>query len=142
MLDVGQSWYQAPLWAPDIGGNIKFDSFLASVPPGDFAFCSRALSFDLVDLCIGESGVLKSPTINVWDLIVLEKPERGLLLSQTRNHFPEDPVKAQSYNQLLGCAVGNTFTHVQKIRDETVGMETPSDPGLSSMIFLETVITA
>ena len=27
------------------------------------------LSFYLVDLCIGESGVLKSPTINGWGLM-------------------------------------------------------------------------
>ncbi|KAL6093758.1 hypothetical protein STEG23_003831 [Scotinomys teguina] len=38
---------------------------------GDFASsCSRAFSFNLVDLSIGESGVLKSPTINVWDLML------------------------------------------------------------------------
>ncbi|KAL6065251.1 hypothetical protein STEG23_013396 [Scotinomys teguina] len=37
---------------------------------GDFASSnSRAFSLDLVDLSIGESGVLKSPTINVWGLI-------------------------------------------------------------------------
>ncbi|KAL6084654.1 hypothetical protein STEG23_014043 [Scotinomys teguina] len=37
---------------------------------GEFASsCSRAFSFDLVDLSIGESGELKSPTINVWDLM-------------------------------------------------------------------------
>ncbi|KAL6069250.1 hypothetical protein STEG23_019709, partial [Scotinomys teguina] len=37
---------------------------------GNFASsCSRAFSFDLVDLSIGESGVLKSPTINVWGLM-------------------------------------------------------------------------
>ncbi|KAL6085599.1 hypothetical protein STEG23_035264 [Scotinomys teguina] len=37
---------------------------------GEFASsCSRAFSFDPIDLSIGESGVLKSPTINVWGLI-------------------------------------------------------------------------
>ncbi|KAL6043489.1 hypothetical protein STEG23_013961 [Scotinomys teguina] len=48
----------------------QFDYFLASVPPGDFASsCSRAFSVDLVDLSIGESGVLKSPTTSVWVLM-------------------------------------------------------------------------
>ncbi|KAL6042592.1 hypothetical protein STEG23_023915, partial [Scotinomys teguina] len=37
---------------------------------GDFApSSSRAFSFNMVDLSIGESGVLKSPTINVWGLM-------------------------------------------------------------------------
>ncbi|KAL6033093.1 hypothetical protein STEG23_012577 [Scotinomys teguina] len=37
---------------------------------GEFASSySRAFSFDLVDLSIGENGVLKSPTINFWDLM-------------------------------------------------------------------------
>ncbi|KAL6093321.1 hypothetical protein STEG23_015725, partial [Scotinomys teguina] len=30
----------------------------------------RCNSFDLVDLSIGENGVLKSPTINVWGLML------------------------------------------------------------------------
>ncbi|KAL6086716.1 hypothetical protein STEG23_032492, partial [Scotinomys teguina] len=38
---------------------------------GDFvSSISRAFSFDLVNLSIGESGVLKSPTINVWGLML------------------------------------------------------------------------
>ncbi|KAL6031172.1 hypothetical protein STEG23_009094, partial [Scotinomys teguina] len=37
---------------------------------GEFASSrSRAFSFDLVGLSIGESGMLRSPTINVWDLM-------------------------------------------------------------------------
>ncbi|KAL6085344.1 hypothetical protein STEG23_031155 [Scotinomys teguina] len=38
---------------------------------GDFASSSsRAFSFNLVDLSTGESGMLKSPTINVWGLML------------------------------------------------------------------------
>ncbi|KAL6050466.1 hypothetical protein STEG23_001761 [Scotinomys teguina] len=48
----------------------QFDYFLASVPPGRVCFfCSRTFSFDLVDLSIGGSGVLRCLTINVWDLM-------------------------------------------------------------------------
>ncbi|KAL6088248.1 hypothetical protein STEG23_016115 [Scotinomys teguina] len=42
-----------------------------SLPFGDFASSSsRAFSFNLVDLSVGKSGVLKSPTINVWYLML------------------------------------------------------------------------
>ncbi|KAL6085005.1 hypothetical protein STEG23_017696 [Scotinomys teguina] len=51
-------------------GDWSFDYFFVSVPPGDFASsCSRASSFHLVNLSIGESGVLKTPSINVYGLI-------------------------------------------------------------------------
>ncbi|KAL6084373.1 hypothetical protein STEG23_022615 [Scotinomys teguina] len=57
-----------------ISGFINFDAL--SLPFGDFASsCSRAFSFNLIDPSIGESGVLKSPTINVWGLINVLKEE-------------------------------------------------------------------